>query len=123
MEITRAFAEYFFGGTGSMISAAMLVLLIVADWRIFEKAGVAGWKSLIPIYNVYCLYKLATGSGLWLLWFLLPGIGTVIALVVLSVRLARAFGKGAFYTLGLLFLPNIFHLMLGWGSAQYRGPA
>lgn len=41
-----------------------LVLFIIAYWRIFEKAGEAGWKSLIPIYNVYILWKIANLSFL-----------------------------------------------------------
>ena len=37
----------------SIFSFIFLVLLIVAVWNIFENAGVAGWKALIPIYNIY----------------------------------------------------------------------
>ena len=33
-------------------------LMVIASWKIFEKAGEAGWKSIIPIYNVYILFKI-----------------------------------------------------------------
>jgi hypothetical protein len=36
---------------------------------------------------------------------------------------ASSFGKGAGFTVGLIFLSWIFLAILGWGSAQYRGPA
>lgn len=37
----------------------LLILLVVAYWKMFTKAGVAGWKSLIPLYNVYIAFKIA----------------------------------------------------------------
>ena len=44
--------------TYSMIFVAFYVLIIVAQWKIFVKAGQEGWKALIPIYNVVVLYKI-----------------------------------------------------------------
>ena len=37
----------------SLISLALLVLVIIAKWKVFEKAGQPGWKCLIPFYNIY----------------------------------------------------------------------
>ena len=36
----------------STIGIILIVLEIIATWRIFEKAGEDGWKSIIPIYNL-----------------------------------------------------------------------
>lgn len=44
--------------TYSLIILAFYVLIIVAQWKIFTKAGQEGWKALIPIYNVVVLYKI-----------------------------------------------------------------
>ena len=35
----------------SLFSLAVTILMIVAVWKIFSKAGQAGWKSLIPFYS------------------------------------------------------------------------
>lgn len=35
------------------------ILTVIAKWRIFTKAGLAGWKSIIPIYSDYCTYRIA----------------------------------------------------------------
>ena len=35
------------------------ILVLVARWKVFDKAGIAGWKSLIPIYSDYCTYKIS----------------------------------------------------------------
>lgn len=34
-------------------------LILAARWLVFRKAGISGWKSLIPIYSDYCTYKIA----------------------------------------------------------------
>lgn len=34
-----------------LISIAILILMIVANWKLFTKAGEEGWKSIIPFYN------------------------------------------------------------------------
>ena len=48
------------------------LLLVIASWKIFTKAGEKGWKSLIPIYNVYILYKIS-GLSFWK-WLVLPAV-------------------------------------------------
>lgn len=45
------------GGMYLMIAFAWWLLQIIANWRIFTKAGEAGWKSIIPIYGDYISYK------------------------------------------------------------------
>ena len=49
--------------------AIVYIITIVGWWKVFKKAGVAGWKSLIPIYNQYLAYKISGLNG-WLI--LLP---------------------------------------------------
>jgi len=46
----------------------------------------------------------------------------VVAIWVTNL-LSKSFGKGVAFTLGLLFLPVIFYLILGFGNAEYIGPA
>lgn len=43
----------FLGGMYLMIAFAWWILQIIANWRIFIKAGEDGWKSIIPIYGDY----------------------------------------------------------------------
>lgn len=47
----------------AILSLAISVLTLVAMWKLFVKAGRAGWKCLIPFYNTYCLYDIAWGNG------------------------------------------------------------
>ena len=105
----------------SIITLVICVAVIVANWKIFEKAGEAGWKSLIPFYNSYILYKIAMGNGWFFLLVFIPVVGALIASVLISIKLAKAFGKGVGFMVGLFFLAPIFQLILGFGSADYQG--
>ena len=44
------------------------VLSIIANWKVYTKAGREGWKCLIPVYNVYVLYDMGNKAVLDLLW-------------------------------------------------------
>lgn len=103
-----------------LIALAVGILMIIAQWRIFSKAGEPGWASLIPIYNLYVLYKITWGSGIRFLLLLIPLYNIILAIQT-NIRLARAFGKDDGFAVGLIFLPGIFMLILGFGGAQYCG--
>ena len=110
------------GSTGSTIlSLAMSILAIVAWWFIFEKASEAGWQAIIPIYNVWVEFRVVYGAG-WKCLLLLVPILNVVVWIMFSIRLAKAFGQGILFALGLMFLPTIFHCVLAFGPFQYQGP-
>lgn len=52
-----------FTGIIIAISVAIFVLLVIAYWKMFTKAGEKGWKSIIPIYNEYVAFRLAWKGG------------------------------------------------------------
>lgn len=103
------------------VGIAFSILGIIAQWRIFQKAGEPGWKILIPIYNIYIIFKIAWGSGWKFLWLLVP-LANVVVAIMLNFKLARSFGKGTSFGFGLLFLMPIFILILAFGPARYIGP-
>ncbi|MBE6740922.1 MAG: hypothetical protein E7570_01325 [Ruminococcaceae bacterium] len=108
--------------TGTIIGACIaIVLMIIADWKLFSKAGVAGWKSLIPIYNIYTLVKIVDGNGIKFLLLCLPIVNIVYG-IILNLRMAKAYGKGTGFAIGLILLPNLFQLILAFGSSEYVGP-
>jgi len=101
---------------------ALLVLYIAAYWKVFEKAGRPGWAALVPFYNSYTLIKIAGRPGWWLLLFFIPVINFLLLLVI-SIDVAKAFGKTVGFGFGLWILSFIFYPILGFGSAVYNGPA
>ena len=53
---------------------------------------------------------------------LIPLVNFII-LIILFIDLAKSFGKGVGFGIGLILLPIIFFPILGFGSATYQGPA
>jgi hypothetical protein len=98
----------------------LFILWIVALWKIFSKAGQPGWAAIVPIYN-YIVWCKIVGRPAW--WVLLLLICFPIFYIILSIDLAKSFGKGVGFGIGLILLPFIFALILGFGSAQYQGPS
>jgi len=108
-------------GTGMIIGILVLAVALIASfWKLYEKAGEAGWKSLIPIYNMYVLVTIAGKPWWWFLLLFVPVVGAVIYLLV-NLALAEKFGKGPVFGVGLFFLGFIFVPLLAFGDARYQG--
>lgn len=99
---------------------AFIILMVAAMWKVFSKAGQPGWAAIIPIVNTYFLCKVAGRPGWWLILLFIPFVNLIIW-IILCIDIAKAFGKGAGFGIGLLLLPFIFFPILGFGSAQYQG--
>jgi hypothetical protein len=108
------------GAVAGLIYLAILVLTIVAMWKVFAKAGQPGWAVLIPIYNTIVLLRIVGRPWWWILLMLIPLVNIVITILVV-VELAVVFGKGGGFAVGLIFLPFVFYPILGFGSATYVG--
>jgi hypothetical protein len=113
------------GGVGGVIGfiiwLAIVVLILASFWKVYAKAGRPGWFSLIPIYNVYVLLQMAGKPGWWLILCFVP-IANIIVMILAVLGLARNFGKGGGFAVGLMLLPIIFYPILAFGDAQFSGP-
>jgi hypothetical protein len=108
---------------GLVCNCGMLVFVIVAIvgmWKTFEKAGQPGWAAIIPFYNMYVLtVEIARKEILWFILMLLPCIN-IVAMILVSIDVAKNFGKGPGFGIGLALLPAIFFPILGFGDARYQ---
>jgi hypothetical protein len=100
--------------------SAVIIFLIAAIWKVFAKAGQPGWASIIPIYNWIVLCKIV-GRPAW--WVLLLLICFPIFYIIICIDLAKSFGKGGGFAVGLILLSVVFFPILGFGNAQYQGPS
>jgi len=106
-----------------IFSLAIGVLMIVALWKIFTKAGEAGWKSIIPFLNTFVLFRIA-GLNPWLFLLMLIPFVNLVVWIVVSLKLGERFGKGTAWTIFLLIIFSVIgYLILGFGGDQYRRPA
>ncbi len=106
---------------GLLIYLAIIAVSIAAMWVMFTKAGEPGWAAIIPIYNVIVMLKIVGKPVWWIVLLLIPIVSFVIW-IILALALARVFGKGGGFGVGLIFLPFIFIPILAFGAAQYVGP-
>jgi len=103
-----------------LISVPISILMIASFWKIFTKAGQPGWPAIVPIYNIYVLLMVARKPGWWLLLFFLPLVSAVISIIV-YIDVAKNFGKGTGFGIGMVLLPWVFWPILAFGNAQYTG--
>ena len=112
-----------------IIGLVFIGFMVAAMWKVFTKAGQPGWAAIVPIYNLYVMLQIVGRPAWWLALYLLaviPFVGSLIVMVLginIAIDMAKSFGKGAGFGIGLAFLGPIFYAILGFGSAQYVGPA
>lgn len=125
-------------GVSVAVSAVILIMYIIAMWSLFKKAGISGWKSLVPIYNYYLMYKISwspfmfwinvllsilisvlrlNDSTTYVVLAIFAGIILAIINLVQTVKLGRAYGRGFAFILGLIFLNTLFVMILGLGRS------
>ncbi len=106
------------------VAGAIAVFGIIVGWKLFTKAGKPGWASIVPIYNLVVMLQIAGKPVWWIIFFIVPGLNalSLIFCILLSLGLAKSFGKGTGFAVGLILVPIIFLPMLAFGKAQYLGP-
>lgn len=97
------------------------IISLIAVWKIYSKAGKPGWAAIIPIYNIIVWLEIVGRPLWWVLLLFIPGVNIVITLMI-SLDLAKSYGKGTGFGLGVFFLYPIFTSILGFGNAMYQGP-
>ena len=111
------------------IAIAAAIVTLIGQWKLFKKAGKDGYIALIPVYNVIAEMELS-GMPIYF-WFLnycsiipwIGWIGTLAFLIWKDINLAKSFGKSAGVGVLLAFFPFVMYPLLGFGSAEYVGPA
>ena len=97
------------------------IVNIVAFWQIFEKAGIAGWKSIIPVYNLLNLLDIVGKPRYWLLFLLIPGLHLFIPVWVI-ILLGQRFQQSDLFIMGLFLFGFIFIPVLAFGDSVYDKP-
>ncbi|MGO1538208.1 MAG: DUF5684 domain-containing protein [Leucobacter sp.] len=100
-------------------SFILYVVIVIALWRVFSKAGYPGILAIIPIVNAFFLVKIA-GYSFWMtLLYLVPIVNIVFGIFV-AIRLGERFGKGGVFSFFLLWLfAFIGYFIIGFGGATY----
>lgn len=107
-----------------LLGLAACVLMIVAWWKVFQKAGRPGWAAIVPIYNIVVMLQIVGMSPWLVLVMFIPGVGSLalfIVLIFVNIKLAKSFGKEDGFAVGLILLPIVFVPILAFGQARFNG--
>ncbi|HPE54780.1 MAG TPA: signal peptidase I [Bacteroidales bacterium] len=92
-------------------------------WPVFEKAGVPGWKTIVPFYNLYVWLKIIDKPMWWYIFLIIPFIN-VFMIMLMLVETAKCFEKHAMWEQGLaVILPFIYMPYLGLSPNEKFVPA
>lgn len=116
----------------ALIALAVAIFMLIAECKIYTKAGEKWWKVFVPLYNSWIQTKI-TGLAWW--WFpIFVGISALMDVKVLApiagicvilisfnynYNLAKKFGKSNGFAVLTTFLPFVGLPILGFGSAKY----
>ena len=119
-----------------LVVLAIVILVMVAKYKLFKKMGIEGWKSLIPMVTDYLQMEATGVSQKWLLIVTFGGVVTLIPIIgylvylvaiiymgiLVNVSLAKAFGKSTGFAVGLILLNPIFLCILAFSKdSKYIG--
>ncbi len=106
-----------------IVSSIALLIIIIAQWKVFVKAGKPGWASIVPVYSTWIFFEIVGYQGWWSLLLLIPFVNFFVSVLILVsyFKLAKAFGKSNFFAVMNIIFPYICMLILGFGSAKFKG--
>jgi hypothetical protein len=104
-----------------VLYVVLIVVIFASLWKVFTKAGEPGWAGIIPIYNYMVMARISGKPDWYGLLVLVPCVGIIFAFIIL-IELAKSFGKGAGFGIGLALLGFIFFPILAFSDAEYIGP-
>lgn len=105
-----------------LIVIFLAIFYIVIYWKLFEKAGKEGWKSIIPIYNTIVLLDIIGYKWYYIfmpLLVIIPIIGPILLLLFMisyNIKLAKAFGQSTVFGIGLWLLNPVFCAIIAFSK-------
>lgn len=108
-------------GIFMLVILVFVILMIVSSWKVYTKAGQPGWASIIPIYNIVVWLKIVQKPVWWVILAFIPFVNIIVG-IMMYYYLAKSFGKGPGFTVGLILLPFIFYPILAFGKSTYMFP-
>src|SRR5688500_13737616 len=100
-----------------VIVLALFLVVAIGRWKVFDKAGQPGWTAIIPFVNYFFLAMAAGKPAWWGILMFVP-IVNIIVWFILSIDLAKRFGRGTGFGIGIALLPIIFIPILGFADDE-----
>lgn len=95
---------------------AIIILTIIAMWKIFEKAWKPWRWSIIPFYNLYLMFQIWWRPWLWFLRILFPPVFAIL-MIILRFDRAKRFNKHRAFWLWLRLVNIVFLCLLAFDKS------
>ena len=116
-----------------LFATAIIIFMIIAECKVFKKAGEPWWKALIPVYSTWIEGKIAGLAWWWCPIFLgltalascgnlsyVAGAAVLVISFNFNYNLCKKFGKSNGFAVLLTLLPIVGIPILAFGSAKYN---
>ncbi|NEN22940.1 signal peptidase I [Cryomorpha ignava] len=113
-------------GDGIFVIAILFGFIgVVAQWRLYEKAGQPGIASIVPIWNFIVFLRVVGRPASHIFLFLIPVYGQLYMIPKVYFELCNSFGKHSIVDYILVIVFNGFYILnLGLSyDVEYEGPA
>ncbi len=104
----------------TVIYVIVMVILIVANWKIFTKAGKPGWAILIPIYNIIVMLQIVDKPLWWIIMLFIPIVNVVFGILIIY-NLVLKFGKPGWHVILALIVGFVYYPYIAFSDAKYQG--
>lgn len=104
----------------SVISFIVCIILIVANWKIFTKAGKPGWAILVPIYNIIVMVQIIDKPLWWVVMLFIPIVNVVFGIMIIY-NLCLKFGQPGWHVIPAILIGFIYYPYLAFSKASYQG--
>ena len=100
------------------------ILTFIGLWKVFIKAGVKGWYSIIPILNAWYAVKIINKKFWWFIYCLIPFINIFVAMLII-IEIMKCFRKnGLLIQIAGVLFPFVILPWLGFSKKEtYTHPS
>ena len=99
---------------GQIIQLVLMAAWLAGMWKAFEKMGRKGWEGIVPFYNFWILSQIMGKDVKWFVFCLIPFVN-----IIPMMDVAKAWGKGSGFGVGLALVGFVCWPMLGFTDARY----
>ena len=96
----------------------------IGMYGMFKKAGIEGWKALVPFYNTWCMVQKMELKKYWFFFQFVPIAGQFITIWI-CIKFVEHFGRfGFWHHAAAVFFPFLYFPYLGYSkNEKYAGIA
>jgi signal peptidase I len=108
----------------TIILSVTIILSFLGLWKIFKKAGLKGWLSIVPFLNAWYAVKIINKKYWWFIYCLIPFINIFVVMLII-IEIMKCFRKnGLLIQIASVLFPFIILPWLGFSKKEtYTHPS